>query len=244
MVSTQAFVNTLLIDIGIFLLMLVIYLIFRPYRNRKVKDEENEVRMPIFSEYEDSLYELHSKVWNTPLKEIPKYCGLEGKNYLILHKQISILLCIMVCIDIPILIPIYTTGEESEDDMERMGIANIILTSDLLIAPIVFIFLNSILSYILIYAYLKEANQRGIEVFCTQRELLTIEKYTIEVFGIPKQYKAKDINEEFKRVFQGEFKDIYIEGYVVPDYTDAYIDKIKIEKIQERLDYYNNYLEM
>ena len=244
MVSAQSFVNTLFIDIGILLFMLVVYLIFRPCRNRKVKDEEQEVKMPVLAEGEIGLYELHSKVWHTPLREIPKYCGLEGKNYLILHKQISILLCIMVCIDIPILIPIYSTGLESEEDMEKMGIANIMFTRDLLIAPIMFIFLNSILSYILIYAYLRETNQSGVEVYYMQRELLTIDKYTIEVFGIPKQYRAKDINEEFKRAFKDEFKDMDIEGYVVPDYTDAYIDRMKLEKIQERLDYYNSYIEV
>lgn len=239
MVSVKSFLTTLLIDIIVLVLMIAIYLIFRRYRSKRKYDENSEIKQPILSESESDLVSLHTEVWQIPLRDMAKYCGLEGRNYLILHKYFIILLSVMVCIDIPVLIPLYSSGNEETNHLERIGIANILFTEVGLSVPIVFIFINSILTYGLIYEYLKETNQRGIE-----RELLTVDKYTIEVFGLPQHYTAKQIQPEFKKVFQDEFEEAILEGYVVPDYTDAYIDMQKLQKIQLKLDHYNSYVVM
>jgi len=89
---------------------------------------------------------------------------MEAKIFLSLHYLITIFFGVLCITSAIILIPVYTTGENTVTyQLDIIGIAHVLGSGDVLWASVMFLVGFSILGYIFVYYYLKQVLQRSNE---------------------------------------------------------------------------------
>lgn len=69
-----------------------------------------------------------------------------------------------------------------------------------------------------------------------------ISEFTIWVWGLPKDRSAASMQQEFDAIVRKHAEEGCVEfTYIVPDYTLAYKQHLKILKYEEKLTYYTQY---
>ena len=240
--SIWALIIAIFVDLLIFSVEFYLFSLYRTVRNKPVylELEGKDVKVPVFSESDTPLLSLLRSVWNVPYEEMGFYCGLEGKLYLALHRVLAQCVSAMALIGCAVLIPVYCYGNSDIDkDMNIISMAHIVNEDDLMAAVLVFFILFTFMGLGLIFLYIRQvftAYSMPSELICT------INKYTIEVRGLPKDISPKDAAIEMKEMLNEQFPGEIQSIYVVPHLGSAYSIHLEIEEAKKELLHYQEYV--
>lgn len=144
------------------------------------------------------------------------YCGIEGQLYLALHLVLAGGICAMALLGTAVLIPVYAYYGESEvnKQMNYISIAHIINEYEAMSIVLVFFVIYSIMLFAIISAYIRYVSH----VHSRPSEISnTINKYTVEIHGIPHHIKPFQAENEILAVFTPKYNNDIHKIYVVPD---------------------------
>lgn len=240
--SVWALIIAILVDLLIFSLEFYLFSVYRTVRNRPVflELEGKDVKVPVFSESDTPLMNLFRNVWNVPYEEIGFYCGLEGKLYLALHKVLAQSVALMAAIGCIVLIPIYYFGDsEIDKEMNMISMAHIIQNDDKMAVVLIYFVLFSVIALGAIFLYYRQVYQ----AYSMPSELIcTINKYTIEIRGLPQDVSPSDAAIEVKDLLCEQFPSDIQSVYVVPNLADSYVIHLEIEEAKKELLHYQEYV--
>lgn len=240
--SVWALIIAFGVDLLIFIIEFFIFSQYRKIRNKPVYLEmsNKEIKLPVFSESDTPLFELLHSVWQVPYEEISYFCGLEGKLYLALQKTLAIIVSVMGLLGCLILVPIYSVGKATVDkEMNYFSLSHIIDNEDLMAVVVIFFFLFSVIPLIAIFLYIQEvqtAYSMPSEIACN------INKYTLEVKGLPININPKEAAMEVKEIFAEQFPNDILSVYVPPNYAKAYNLHLELQEAKKELLHYHEYL--
>jgi hypothetical protein len=218
-------------DALLFTIEFVLFVIYRKYRSKPIDISQTDVKQPYYSESDTPLLTLFRKVWRIPHSEISAYVGLEGYNFLSLHLSCIWVFGVMSLIGLGTLFPLYLTGDDGvKTDMDKLGIAHTIHDDDSMVLPPIFVVVFSALAYYMLFLYLKSVYTGAIE-----NENISVDKYTIEIEGIDPRMEPEDAMQSVKKVFREIYGDAVLAVYVIPMYTEGYINKKKLEEVENKL---------
>lgn len=240
--SVWALIITFGIDLLIFIIEFYIFSQYRKIRNKPVYLElsSKEIKLPVFSESDTPLFDLLQSVWSVPYEEISYFCGLEGKLFLALQKTLAIIVFTMGLLGCLILVPVYSVGTATVDkEMNYFSMAHIVDNEDLMAVVLIFFFLFSVIPLIAIFLYIQEvqtAYSMPSEISCN------INKYTLEIKGLPLNINPKDAAIEVKEIFAEQFPDDILSVYVPPNLAKAYGLHLELQEAKKELMHYHDYL--
>ena len=227
------------IDLVIFLLEFFVFSIYRKFRSRHISLPDEEVKVPVFSESDTSLWTLMKVVWSVPYAEIHKYCGLEGKLYLALHQTLAkgfLLMAVTACV---ILIPIYAADDDINDDYNNLSMQHIIQQEDKMSSVLIFFLIFTVLGVMMTIVYVKHLS----EAYCAEDDLsCAIDRYTVQVQGLPNG-NPQLLQDSVRHIIDEEFPDHVQAVYVVPNLYKAYRAKMALKEAEHQLDRYTEYWE-
>ena len=240
--SVLTLIITISIDVVIFSLEFYMFSQYRKVRNKPVylELEGRDIKVPVFSESDTSLTELFRGVWNVPFDEIGFYCGLEGKLYLALQRVLAQSIAIMMLIGCIVLIPIYVYGDsEINKQMNAISMAHIIGNDDLMAVVLVYFIIFTFAAFGIILFYMRQVSK----AYSMPSELIcTINKYVIEIRGIPNDINPKDAAIDLKDIMCEQFPGSIQSVYVVPNLSSAFALHLQIEEAKKEIYHYQEYL--
>lgn len=193
----------------------------------------------MFSESDTPLWLLLKNVWNVPYEEIGTYCGIEGQLYLALHLAMGGGLFILAILGTTVLIPIYAIGQSSVNkDMNNLSVAHIIDDEDLMSVVLVLfiIFTLVIMGSIVSYIYqVSDAYAQPSELICT------IDKYTVEIKGIPHHFAPAEAAIKIRDLLQITYSYDIKTVYVVPNLAEASRIQKEIDETKKNLKHYKDF---
>jgi Calcium-dependent channel, 7TM region, putative phosphate/Cytosolic domain of 10TM putative phosphate transporter/Late exocytosis, associated with Golgi transport len=240
--SLYALLFTILIEIIVFSVEITIFSVYRTYRNRPVslEVEGKDIKVPVFSESDTPLIDLLRGVWSVPFSDIGFYCGIEGKLYLAFLKTMGQMMAVLCSLGLCVLIPVYLLGNsEVNKDMNYISMAHIIEESYLMIVVLVFFFIFTFIILGFIGLYTREV----VKAYSMPSELIcSINKYTIELRGLPIDMEPGQVAIELKEMFCEQFPEDIQSIYVVPNISEAYRLHLKLEEANKEHLHYLEYL--
>lgn len=240
--SVWALIIAFGVDIIIFSVEFYIFSLYRKIRNKPVYLElsSKEIKLPVFSESDTPLFDLLRSVWNVPYEEIGYYCGLEGKLYLSLQLTLARVVFLMAILGDSVLVPVYSIGTTTVDkQMNYFSMAHIIENEDLMAVVLIYFFLFSVIPLIAIFLYLQEVST----AYAMPSELnCNINKYTLEIRGLPHYIPPKEAALEIKDLLIEQFPDDILSVYSPPNFSHAYSLHLQLIEAKKELVHYTEYL--
>ena len=188
-ILTAAFFD-LLLFIGLF----YAFLLYRKIRSPVLHvDLDIDLRRPYMHEGEYGFLKLAKKINDMSLDEVHSAIGEWGFIYLTLHKYIAYTFAILCFLGCGILLVVYYYGHtDVEDTFHIIGISHIIEQPDYLAAPIVFIFVFTIILYAFAHYYYLISTNAVCE------DLHPPQKYFVHIRKIPRGFPPEFMNDQIK----------------------------------------------
>lgn len=246
--SVHGILLTILIDSVICLILLLLFYKFRTKRAAPSSSEGpeaflkrayiNEKSLP-FSSILHKLHEINDQ-------ELIENLGRFPLDYISFNRLSYTTVTIIGILGVSILIPLYSIGNDNvKNDMDSIGISHAITQEDLLATPVLFVVLFSVCLYYFIYRYAKVCLSKGNKGEVINKQIKPISEFTVWVWGLPKNRSAAHIQQEFDRIVYMHASPDSIEfTYVVPNYTQAYQQHLKILHYENSLTYHTQYEQM
>ncbi|OMJ69543.1 hypothetical protein SteCoe_32700 [Stentor coeruleus] len=217
----QSFIDILTalgLDFLLFLLLIGSFLIYRKFRSPKINIElDIPINMPYMHEAEHSTEYIAKKVKNMSLQDIHAAIGEWSFLYLSFHKYIIFLLLIFVVLG-SLLTLVYIDGNAKDnDDFHKAGISHLEKDSDWLLAPVIFVFIFSVVLYIFGFYLIKKTKNLRSQELSHQ-----IQQYVIQISGFQTNYSAEIIRSYICKSLNAQYGDRFTSIYVVPQYIEAY----------------------
>jgi hypothetical protein len=158
---------SLSLDILAFLVFFFLFYHYRKIRSAPPIEEMPHISInrPFICERTESLRSIYTKLLTISDSEIQESLGRVPITFLNFNRYLFYTLCLLSCIGLLILIPIYASGDtEVKRDMNKIGIIHIIYNGDLLIASVMAIIVISGVSALFIYLQVRKFSGQEIDV--------------------------------------------------------------------------------
>lgn len=242
--SVGGLITTLAIDIFIFTLLIIAFLITRTAKSAPLQEEypEYSIKRAYIVSKEPILTQA-KQVVSIMNSEIHEHVGSSPVIYLEFVRNILRGIIVIGVLGLGILVPLYSLGTvEVSTDLDKVGISHAITNANILAASIVMIFINSVIVYFIAYRYAKRSLVQEINVRIIQPNNLS--EYSLWITGLPKHRSAYSMQESFRNIITQQFStEQIVFTYVVPNYTRAYKAQQEIEYYEGMLDHWKRYEE-
>ena len=220
------------IDFLVFLMLLLGFALYRKLRSPAISVSfDIALKKPFLYEGDYSTMEIAKNVVDMRLSKIYSSLGEWGLLYMIFHKFIIYSIGIMCLLGCGVLVPIYLVGEISADtDFHKTGIRHIITDEMLLIAPLLFIFVFSVIIYAFAAAYYKYFMKMN-----TDDVIHPSHDYVICVKGIDKQCSPKEMDGMIEKVLISQRGYGVVSVYTLPNYAQTYEKYLKLIEYQNKI---------
>ena len=228
---------TLLIDMLLFLVLFLLYCIYRKFRGKRVHAEGNFPKSAI-CESEWGLLALLIHVYQMDATMFKDHCSGPALLFLKLHKFVIILLTVLTVIALTVLMPVYHAGTASvANDLNRFGFSSVRDNDNLVIGPLLCLVLFSALAQFLLYTFFKLFRERNFyAVFSDQQS-----ECTLQVFGLDRNDAPETSEQQLQEWMDTHFPNAVVRIEVVPEFSKAYPLYLSLKDEQEKLKLYRMY---
>lgn len=165
--SVSGLLMSLFLDILIFLILFFLFYHYRKTRSAPPIEEmpHISIKRPFIFERNESLQSIYTKLITISDSELQQSLGRVPITFLNFNRYLFYTLCLVSCVGILILLPIYASGDtEVKRDMTKIGIIHIIYNENLLIVSVLAIVLISGITALFIYLQVKKFSGQEIDV--------------------------------------------------------------------------------
>lgn len=229
--SVSGLVVTAVIDAVIFTILLIIFLATRKSRSRPPEGLAPE-HSTVLSEHGTSFIQALKSALREPHSSKIAMLGKETWAYLQVHKIIAFILISLTIFGWAPLIAVYITGSESVDtDVEQTSFAHVYGDDDLLAAPMVFLFLFSIIYSVALVIMAKKFLANAVQQPEDERHIAA---NILMAVGLPKDLNSIEQSPLIFSLLKAELSEV-TSVYIVPNYAPAYRTSLLIKEAKAAL---------
>jgi hypothetical protein len=229
--SVSGLVVAAVIDAIIFTILVVVFSTTKDKRSRPPEDPVPK-ECPIRDEHQTSFTQAIKGVLSTPIPTQIEQIGKETWAYLQVHKIFALVMASFAVFGWVPLIAVYIAGDSSVDtDVDQTSLGHIYSEEDMLAAPMVFLFVFSIIYAVSLFYLTRHFNTNALHQpeaeKPTASNILMLE-------GLPKDLVSHEHSPQLLAVIREVFSEAQ-GAYIVPDYAAAYRTSLLVKQTKETL---------